>query len=46
MWLARYILGRVGEKYGVDVDFHPKPVLGKLFSLFIKFFELAFENFN
>ncbi len=28
MWLAKYILARVGEQYGVDVDFEPKPVLG------------------
>ena len=28
MWLAKYILARVGEIYGVDVDFEPKPILG------------------
>ena len=28
MWLARYIVGRVGEDFDVDVDFEPKPVLG------------------
>jgi glutamine synthetase len=28
MWLAKYILARVGEMYGVDVDFEPKPVMG------------------
>lgn len=28
MWLAKYILGRVGEQFGVDVDFEPKPVQG------------------
>ena len=28
MWMARYIVQRVGENYGVDCDFEPKPVLG------------------
>lgn len=28
MWLARYIVARVGEQFGVDCDFEPKPVLG------------------
>lgn len=28
MWLARYIISRVGEEFDVDTDFHPKPVLG------------------
>lgn len=28
MWLAKYILGRVGEQFGVDMDYEPKPVLG------------------
>jgi glutamine synthetase len=42
MWLARYIMGRVGEKYGVDCDFEPKPVKGNFFSM--KFFCL-FLNF-
>lgn len=28
MWLAKYIMARVGERYGVDCDFEPKPVLG------------------
>jgi glutamine synthetase len=28
MWLARYIVKRVGESYGVDCDFEPKPVRG------------------
>jgi glutamine synthetase len=28
MWLAKYILGRVGEQFDVDVDFEPKPVQG------------------
>lgn len=26
MWLAKYIMARVGERYGVDCDFEPKPV--------------------
>lgn len=28
MWLARFIMGRVGESYGVDMDYDPKPILG------------------
>ena len=28
MWLARYIISRVGEEFDVDTDFNPKPVLG------------------
>ena len=28
MWVARYILGRLGEEFGVCVDFEPKPVKG------------------
>ena len=28
IWAARYILERTCEKYGVAVDFHPKPVKG------------------
>jgi len=27
-WLTRYILTRTAEAYGVDVEFHPKPVHG------------------
>ena len=27
-WLARYIVKKVGEYYGVDMDFQPKPVKG------------------
>ncbi len=27
-WLARYLLYRTAEKYGVTVELHPKPVLG------------------
>ncbi len=26
MWIARYILQRLGEKYGVDVEYHCKPL--------------------
>tara|TARA_R100001143_G_scaffold63374_1_gene69989 strand:- start:933 stop:1940 length:1008 start_codon:yes stop_codon:yes gene_type:complete len=25
-WLARYLLERVGEKYGLAIDWHPKPL--------------------
>jgi glutamine synthetase len=28
VWMARYIMERTGEKYGVAVDWHPKPVKG------------------
>jgi len=28
MWLARYILLRLGEEYGLDVIFEPKPIRG------------------
>ncbi|MBT6450552.1 MAG: glutamine synthetase, partial [Verrucomicrobiales bacterium] len=28
IWMARYLLERTGEKYGVAVDWHPKPVQG------------------
>ncbi len=28
LWVARYLLHRVAEKYGVNVEFHPKPVQG------------------
>ena len=28
LWLARYFLHRVTEKYGVQVEFHPKPIKG------------------
>ena len=28
-WVARYILERTGEKYGLSIDYHPKP-FGKL----------------
>ena len=26
IWLARYILERTGEKYGLAIDYHPKPL--------------------
>ncbi|MBR9921703.1 MAG: glutamine synthetase [Bacteroidetes bacterium] len=28
LWLSRYLLHRVTEKYGVEVEFHPKPIQG------------------
>ena len=28
LWLSRYLLHRICEKYGVHVEFHPKPVEG------------------
>ncbi|KAI8098825.1 uncharacterized protein BX664DRAFT_288548 [Halteromyces radiatus] len=28
LWMARYLLERVGETFGVGVTFHPKPVQG------------------
>lgn len=28
LWLTRYLLLRVGEEYGVKIEFHPKPVKG------------------
>jgi glutamine synthetase len=28
IWLARYILERIGEKFGVQINLHPKPVKG------------------
>ena len=28
MWIARYLLLRLGEKYGLDVELHCKPVKG------------------
>ncbi|MBH07217.1 MAG: glutamine synthetase [Phycisphaeraceae bacterium] len=28
IWVARYLMERIGEKYGVAVDWHPKPVKG------------------
>jgi glutamine synthetase len=29
LWLSRYLLHRICEKYSVHVEFHPKPVLGE-----------------
>ena len=28
LWLSRYFLNRITEKYGVKVELHPKPVMG------------------
>ncbi|MCB0644618.1 MAG: glutamine synthetase, partial [Phaeodactylibacter sp.] len=28
LWLSRYLLHRVTEKYGIEVEFHPKPIKG------------------
>jgi glutamine synthetase len=28
IWLARYILFRLGEEFGLDVMFDPKPIKG------------------
>lgn len=28
MWVARYIMMRLGEKYGVDIEWHCKPIRG------------------
>lgn len=28
IWVARYLLERVGEEYGVQINMHPKPVKG------------------
>ena len=28
VWVARYLLERIGEKYGYAIDYHPKPVPG------------------
>jgi len=28
MWMARYILLRLGEEFGIDIIFDPKPILG------------------
>ena len=28
MWMARYLLERIGESYGYAIDYHPKPVAG------------------
>jgi len=28
LWISRYILQRIGEKYNVSIDFNPKPIKG------------------
>jgi len=28
LWISRYLLQRLGESYGVEIDLHPKPVKG------------------
>ncbi|KAM3144357.1 hypothetical protein pb186bvf_003521 [Paramecium bursaria] len=28
LWLARYILERIGEEFGVDINYDPKPIQG------------------
>ncbi len=28
VWVARYLLERVGERYGISVNWHPKPMTG------------------
>ncbi|CAD8090682.1 unnamed protein product [Paramecium primaurelia] len=28
LWLARYILERLGEEFGIDINYDPKPILG------------------
>ena len=28
VWVARYLLERVGERYGISVNWHPKPMMG------------------
>ena len=28
LWISRYILHRLSEKYDYDIEFHPKPVMG------------------
>jgi glutamine synthetase len=25
-WMSRYILERLGEEFGIDVTYHPKPI--------------------
>lgn len=27
-WMARYLLSRIGEDYGVDISYEPKPIAG------------------
>ncbi len=28
MWVSRYLMARIGEKYNVGLELHPKPVKG------------------
>jgi glutamine synthetase len=28
IWVARYLLERIGERYGISVNWHPKPIAG------------------
>jgi glutamine synthetase len=28
MWVARYLMSRLAEKYGIDIEFHCKPIRG------------------
>ena len=28
MWMARYIIQRIGEKHNIGCDFEPKPIKG------------------
>lgn len=28
LWISRYLLNRTAERYGYDIEFHPKPVKG------------------
>lgn len=28
LWIARYILERLGEEFGIDINYDPKPILG------------------
>jgi glutamine synthetase len=28
MWMSRYILCRLGEEFGIDISFDPKPIKG------------------
>ena len=32
LWMARFLLHRVAEDFGVVVSFDPKPIPGKLYS--------------
>ena len=43
MWMARYILLRLGEEMGAHVDFEPKPIKGAWVKIFIKNLYLLFN---